>query len=266
MTDAEGVAWSGNVMGQGGPYVRQRAPRVLLAVHSRYVAHQVAMDLDSNDPYGLIWLGLPKALVEDLEGMEGVQFVRPRGGRYRVPVINGVPLVPWRYAKDSSTDIDTVSFGQPVSKPRRALFGNLPVQLEFAMGDATMEEDGVAPLLPRARQEAEQFAAAIRELMEQGRLVAILAYASTPDGIHRCYLGYATLQEDDTLNWKFREEIEIATVRRSGLRMVQEPSGRPAFDEGEPAKPPLRKRSPLEAAPTGAGEQRETTDEADSDG
>jgi hypothetical protein len=262
---AEAVAWSIEVFGQVGPYVRQRAPQVLLGAHSRYVANQVALDLDSNDPYGLMWLGLPKALVDDFEGLPGVQMHRARGGRYRLPVVHGVPVVPWRYAKDSGTDVEHVPFGQPVSRPRRALFDELTMQLELPLGGPSLGEEVMAALPPRVRREAEGFAAGIRTLMAHEKVGAVLAYASTPDGVHRCYFGYATLRDNDLLSWKFREEIEIATVVRSNLRLVQERLRRPAFDDGEPAAPMLRKRSPLEGLPTGVGEQPTSPDEADAD-
>lgn len=155
MTNLEAVAWSRTVLGEVGPYVRLRSPQVLLATHGRYVANQVALDLDTNDPYGLIWLGLPKALVEAFEEVAGVQMHRPKRGRYRLPVINGVPVIPWRYAKDSTTDVDGIPFGQPVSAPRRAMFGDLELQPELPLGETGLGDDVVASLPSRDKQEVE---------------------------------------------------------------------------------------------------------------
>lgn len=266
MANLEAVAWSRAVLGEVGPYVRQRLPQVLLATHSRYVANQVALDLDTNDPYGLMWLGLPKALVEDFEGIAGVQMHRPKRGRYRLPVINGVPVIPWRYAKDSATDVDCVPFGQPVSAPRRAMFDDLQLHPELPLGETGLGDEVVAKLPSRDRQELEANAVGIKELMrQQDGLSAILAYASTPDGVHRCHFGYATLRDDDSLDWSYREEIELAAVGRGQLRLVQGKPQRPAFDAGMPAMAILRPRSPLEGEPTGAGEPPVTPEKTSED-
>jgi hypothetical protein len=254
MGNAEALAWSRAVFDEVGPYVRRRLPQILLEIHARYVATQVALDLDSNDAYGLIWLGLPKALVEDFEGVAGVQMHRPRWGRYRLPVINGVPVIPWRYAKDSTTDVDLVPFGRPVSAPRRAMFGDLALQAELPLGEAGLGDEVIAELPVQDRQEVDAYIAGIKELMQSSSVTAVLAYASTPDGVHRCHFGYATLRDDDTLDWQFREEVELSAVGRGGLKLVHGAAQRPTFDSGEPVAPALRPRSPFEGEPTGAGE------------
>jgi hypothetical protein len=254
MGNVEAAAWSRAVFDEVGPYVQELVPQVLLETHSRYVANQVALDLDTNDPYGLIWLGLPKALIDAFGGVAGVQTYRPPRGRYRLPVINGVPVIPWRYAKDSSTDVDRVPFGHPVSAPRRAMFDELGLQPELPLGDTGLGDEVVARLSSREQQEFDAYGRDIRKLMAETGVSAVLAYASTPDGVHRCHFGYATLGDDDMLVWRFREEIELTAVGRSHLRQEHGAPRRPAFDAGEPATPVLRPRSPLESAPTGAGD------------
>lgn len=255
MANVEAIAWSRQVFGEEGPYVRERAPQVLMATHSRYSAHQAALGLETHEAYGLMWLGVPKALADAFRKVAGVQLHRPRWGRYRLPVINGVPLIPWRYAKDSSTDIDSVPFGKPVSSPRRALFKELDLQAELPLGETGLGDEAIAEMSQRERDEVDAYGEVIQQLMAESGLSGVLAYASTPDGVLRCYLGYAELGDDDLLAWRFREEIKLSAIGVGRLALVDGAVSRPAFDSGEPAEPALRPRSPHENAPTGAGER-----------
>lgn len=260
MVDVEAAAWSREVFGEVGPYVREKSPQVLLATHNRYSAHQVALGLETHEPYGLMWLGLPKAMVDAFRGLSGIQTYRPPWGRYRLPVINGAPLIPWRYAKDSTTDVDKVPFGRPVSTPRRAMFEQLDLQAELPLGKTGLGDDIIATLSVEERHEFDAYGRDIKQLVTDTGLSAVLAYASTPDGVLRCYLGYAELGDEDMLAWHFREEIKLSTIARVHLTSVAGTTRRPAFDAGEPAVPALRPRSPLENTPTGAGEPHTTAE------
>jgi hypothetical protein len=93
MVNAEALAWSREVLGEPGPYVRETLPGLLTATHSRYVALQQQTGLADASPYGLIWLGMPKAMIAGLSGVAGVQRYRPKRGRYQLPLVNGVPVI-----------------------------------------------------------------------------------------------------------------------------------------------------------------------------
>jgi hypothetical protein len=135
MADLEGVAWALEVFGDDGPHIRESLPQILSETHSHYAALQRASRLLTADPYGLMWLGMPNALVEEFQGISGVQIHRPRRARYRLPVINSVPLIPWRFAKDNNTDLDQVRFGRPVSASKQSLFEPIDVSLELDLGE-----------------------------------------------------------------------------------------------------------------------------------
>lgn len=241
-TSPEGLAWSRQVLGESGPYVRSAVMRVLAATHETYAAQHLRNDLGSADDYGLMWLAVPRALVQELAGIAGVQVHRPKGTRYRVPVVNGVPLVPWRYAKDRSTAITDVPFGSPVSEARRSLFG-LEIQLELELGVTGLGDAVVAKLPAGEQQQLARYLQSIRELAQEGRRIAVLGYASTPDALLRAHLGYADLGAEDHLVWAFREELSVpaasgattSTIRASAL-------GDDAFDAGPVGKPVLRPR------------------------
>jgi hypothetical protein len=193
---------------------------------------------------------MPSALVEEFEGVPGVQIRRTKRGRYRLPVINGVPLIPWRYAKDRATDIDRVPFGQPVSASKKSWFQPIASQLELALGEESMADAALNGLTSKQRQDLDAYGEAIKELAADRQLVAVLAFASNPDALLRCYFGYAELGANDLLAWSYREEFELPSVERK-TRPVSRSDAHNAFDSGQPQKPVLRPRSPLEAAPTG---------------
>lgn len=250
MVGIEGISWSLETFGEVGPHIHAMAPRVLAATHSLYAANQVALGLSSADPYGLMWLGVPKALVDEFKDIAGVQRHRPRYGRYHVPVINGVPLVPWRYAKDRVTDIDVTPFGHPLTQSKKSLFERPDLRLELPLGEHGFGEALLAELSPEQRQDVNQFSESIRALVREYPRVAVLAYASNPEALLRCFLGYASLGENGLLDWTFREELEAVPTGRPSPLVALTPDARPAFDDGVPETPVLRPRSPWAPAPT----------------
>ncbi|MGI9000885.1 MAG: hypothetical protein ACR2GH_04390 [Pseudonocardia sp.] len=251
MTEIESLAWSQQVLGEAGPHVRSVLPRVLAATHNRYAAIHAHLELGNAAAYGLMWLAVPRALVEELAGRQGVQVHRPPRASYHLPVINGVPLVPWRYAKDRTTSIDDVPFGHPVSETRRSLFEplELPLELELELGEPGLGDGLLADLTGDQREELGSYVEAVRELATDGQRIAVLGYASTPEALLRGYLGYAELRADDRLDWIFREDLQLPATARDPVRDTA-PSSRGAFDSGPVAEPNLRPRPPLAGPPT----------------
>ncbi|MEZ7126185.1 hypothetical protein ACBR40_12685 [Nonomuraea sp. AD125B] len=245
--EMEALAWARSVFGDVGLRIRAGVLSVLSTTHNRYAANQRALGLSSAEPYGLMWLGVPKALVEEFKGLPGVDTHRPRRGRYHLPVVNGVPLIPWRYAKDRITDLDQTPFGQPVSTTKKSLFELIHIQPSLFSGEDEAEEDVLADLTPEQLAELDAYGEEIYELAANQQLVAVLAYASNPEALLRCFFGYARLRTDDLLEWAFREEFAIAP--QEGSKLVSTTQSRAAFDTGTPENPVLRPRSPLEGSP-----------------
>lgn len=241
MAGVEGVAWARQVLGEVGPHVRVVAPQVLVTTHNTYAAKHAELDLGSAAAYGLMWLAVPRALVQELDGVAGVQMHRLRGAHYRLPVINGVPLVPWRYAKDGATHITDVPFGHPVSDARRSLFTPLDLPLELELGETGLGDEVVAELPAEQQQELSGYLEAIRALALDGHRIAVLGYASTPDALLRRHFGYADLGADDRLVWAFREELPLPAAAAPAVRATTA-SADGSFDSGPIARPLLRPR------------------------
>jgi len=241
MTNLEGLAWSQQVMGEAGPHIRAEVLRILMATHDTVAAQHTALDLGSGDAYGLMWLKVPRELVKAFAGVAGVRLLRPKGARYQLPVINGVPLVPWRYAKDRTTNIDDVQFG--VSDARRSLFKPADAPpLELEVGEAGLGDAVIDELPAERRRQLAAYLEAIRDLAADGRRIAVLAYASTPDALLRSYLGYADLGPDDRLVWAFREELQVPTTTAVAPVHDTIPAPRDSFDSGPIGQPVLRPR------------------------
>ncbi len=90
----------------------------------------------------------------------------------------------------------------------------------------------------------------IRKLAAAHRLVAVLAYASNPEALHHCYLGYAELGEDNMLKWKYREKLDLSSAGIPAQPTVASMNPRLAFHAGPLEAHVLRPRSPLEGPPT----------------
>jgi hypothetical protein len=237
--DPEALAWAREVLGEPGPYIRKALPGVLLATHSQYVALQQQSGLADASPYGLIWLGMPKALVDSFVGIADVQLYRPKRGRYSLPLVNGVPIIPWRYAKDGTTDLKGVPFGKPVTESRKSLFIPPEIPPELPLGDVGLGDAVVDALSPENRISIDGYGAEIRTLAT-GHLVGVAAYASNPDALLKGYFGYATLGDDDLLVWDYIEEFRFSP---SGVRLRDVSSSKPTFSSGPLQQPTLRPRS-----------------------
>ncbi len=253
MDEVEGMAWSQQVLGEAGPHVRALVPQVLATTHNTLAAKHVELDLGSAAVYGLMWLAVPRALLRELDGVAGVRPHRPKGAHYQVPVINGVPLVAWRYAKDRTTDITEVPFGHPVSDTRRSLFTPIdgPLELDLELGVTGLGDELVAALPTDQQQDLSGYLEMIRGLTSDGQRIAVLGYASTPDALLRGHLGYADLGADDRLVWAFREELQLPAtfaaatadpIASTGPALRAVDVDADAFDSGPLASPVLRAR------------------------
>jgi hypothetical protein len=249
MVNAEALAWARKIMGEPGPFVREALPGLLAATHSRYVALQQQSGLADASPYGLIWLGMPKALMDTFGNV--ARPYRPKRGRYHLPLVKGVPVIPWRYARDGKTDLKAVPFGQPVTDSRKSLFEPPTLPPELPFGEVGLADTILEELTVEQRQQVDSYSADIRALAANERLVAVLAFASNPEALLNAYFGYATLGSDALLKWSYCEELDLTSPGTGMLRDASMLSDRPTFHSGPLEEPKLRVRSPLENGPAG---------------
>ena len=237
---AEGSVWAQRVFGAAGAHILNTVTSVLCETHDKCAAANEEMETGTAHGYGLIYLSLPKALVKAYAEPPARPF-RPGHANYLLPLVADVPLIPWRYAKNGKTAIDEVAYGNPVSPARRAAFaGDDQLTLDGEHG-----EDIDIPMQVREelqKTEKERFEALLGMIREADRgTAAVLAYASNPDRLFNAHLGYASLDADGKIDWKFREQLVLPN--RYSPEATSPSSGSTSFfDSGAAPRPSLRPR------------------------
>lgn len=131
-----GPDWALEVFGQAGPDIRRRIPELVRAEQIAMADAQEASGHRSLSVFGQFWRGLVEKF-EEFGSLPGAALVCPGRAPYRVPVINGVVLFPWRYGDGRQGPVSGVPFA--TSDARQALFdlGAIPIQgqLDFAAAD-----------------------------------------------------------------------------------------------------------------------------------
>jgi hypothetical protein len=257
VVSVEALAFAREYMGEPGPYVRRIAPEILAATHSHYVALQTQSRLKGADPYGLIWLGLPMALLDALKDVAGIQVFHPKRARYSIPLVNNVPVIGWRYGRDARTDPKEVPFGRPVSGARRNMFTPPELQPELPLGRVGLGDEIIQSLDTHEREQLDHFSV-VASFLAQAGSAAVLAYASNPDAILKAFFGYATL-DDNMLRWIFLEPLDMLAVGSGMLRDLDDERARPAFDSGPLVEPEMRLRPHTRR---GTGGTAESSDDA----
>ena len=62
--------------------------------------------IKSQSVYGQIWRSVHDEIEERFGSLAAAQLYRPKNAPYRVLVVNGTALFPWRYAHDARTELD----------------------------------------------------------------------------------------------------------------------------------------------------------------
>lgn len=94
---------------------------------------------------GEFWRGILEKF-EQFGNLPGSTLIRPGQAPYRIPVVNGVAIFPWRYGRNSEGDLTATPF--LTSDAREAIFdlSDVEVQQEFDLGltrpELTPEEQG----------------------------------------------------------------------------------------------------------------------------
>lgn len=208
------------------------------AAHLRSLEAKAGSKLRSNDAYGSsFWLCLPEEIVADLAFLPGVEILRPRRGRYELVVFENSLLFPSRIGGDSAVP-DSIKL-RP-SKVRHEMFSletrtSLDEPLDF--GALDYEEEMGGP-----RYVAAAFGSATS-------LIFAAYDCSARGGLQHVYVGDATLQEDGTVIWLYREELPLHALAEDTTTLTlvtDEPA--PRFDDSTPPTTTLELRKPGEKA------------------
>jgi len=137
-----GRRWALETLGTYGPRIREQIAQMVKDEHVSSLDAQDASGHRSRSVYGEFWRGILEKF-ELFGDLPGATLVRPGGAPYRIPVVNGVGLYPWRYAKNRETELVSTPFG--TSDARMALADLRPPAVQgafdFALPDAGLTEE-----------------------------------------------------------------------------------------------------------------------------
>lgn len=138
-----GRQWVLENLGTYGPRIREI---VADAVRDEHIASLDAQDASghrSQGVYGEFWRGVLERL-EPLGDLPGVSLERPGAAPYRVPVVNGFAVFPWRFARSRRARLHETVF---TTSPTRSSLLEMPTlrheqtALEINVPDAGLSEE-----------------------------------------------------------------------------------------------------------------------------
>lgn len=196
----KGRRWAIETFGAQGVRLREQVPQLVRAEHIASADAQDASGHRSLGVYGEFWRGILEKF-EAFGKLPGATLFRPGNAPYRIPVIEGVPLFPWRYSKSRDGHFASTPFS--TSPAREAMFdmSQLEVQGEIDLGihapELTQEEQELADLLKQTGGS---------DLVTSDRLV-VVAISSSPSGLFEITWGDVSLTSDGCLEFGYSENL-----------------------------------------------------------
>lgn len=227
----DGRRWAIETFGEYGVHIRGRVAELVRAQHAAMVSAQEVSGHRGQGVYGLFWRGILEQF-EAFDNLPHATLIRPGKASYRIPVINGVALFPWRWGRGRGDELASATFA--TSDARLAMFELDDVPIQGKLDVAVLETN----LTDEEKELAETVEAAINNDSVTTNRVVVVAISSSPMGLHAVSWGEARLTKAGRLEWSFTEDL--AEVPASGPVPVD---GRRTFTTGEVPKKELRHQS-----------------------
>lgn len=225
----DGRAWALDTFGVDGVRVREQIPAILRDCHEKLANAQMEAEMKHAGVYGQIWRKAPDEFFAVLGKLPSADIVRVRG--YKLVAFNGTILFPWRFARESTTNIESRPFA--TSGGRISLFAQDVERLVQPRLDIEFEH----PELTEAElQHLSAEREALRETLSSYANVVVVAYASNPSALHSIDWGKATLGEDGYLTF---EATESLLAVGSGALTDVDPVAEESFSDGPIPRPQL---------------------------
>lgn len=196
-----GRRWALEVFGTYGPRIREQIANKVKEEHEASLDAQEASGHRSNGVYGEFWRGILEKF-ELFGDLPSASLVRPGEAPYKLPVVNGVALFPWRYAKSREAELAATLFG---TSDARAAISSLrlpPVQesLDLGLPDAGLSDE--------ERELLTAFQSVTKDpVVTSGRLV-LVAISSSPRGLFAVEWGDVKVNPAGFVEWTgFHESL-----------------------------------------------------------
>lgn len=229
MSETKSRAWLIERFGADGSALREQIPALLQECHQGMAGAQETAPVKAQVVYGGMSRSVHEQFAEQLGPLPTAQLYHPKGAYYRLPVVNGTALFPWRYAHDAVTTPDRASFGPKVSAARKELLTGafhvdalLPFSSDPAVPEVAQEEAA----------EIERYRAHFRETAENHPLV-VVGYASNSAALLNIYWAdVKSLRSDGTLELGYLEWLDVRPT--TPPEQGRKPAGddRPNFTSG----------------------------------
>jgi hypothetical protein len=237
MTDFQGRAWLIERFAADGSRLRDELPSLLQYCHQRMAEAQDRAPMNDQAVYGQIWRAVHYMIQQDFQSLMTAQLYRPPSAPYKILVVNGTAIFPWRYAHDAVTKLDDAGFGHNVSATRKGILAGVGVPDMLPLGDLPTED-----LPAEDAAEIERHRAAFRETAAEHPVV-VVAYASNPAALLKVFWGdVERLNADGTLKWGWREELSLNQPTPPGHRVATVDDDRPSFTSGPLQRPVITAR------------------------
>jgi hypothetical protein len=204
--------WAVERFGHLAEQVAERIPRALAATVTHATDAHEASTLRTRHAFGSTrWAVQYEELCRHLGDLDGVQEVRPPRAFFRLVVLGGNLLLPWRYAEDRGVSLDDPRSARSMRMLTKELltrFGPAPPWRQGGLFD--LDLPGEDP------QTVEGFGNELADLDPAPRPV-LIAYACNPDdGLLDIQWGDASLDDAATLRWLYREPLPIPSDQVTG--------------------------------------------------
>jgi hypothetical protein len=254
MGHRERRAWLLERFGSDGQSLFSGLPGMLRECHLGMADAQKVAPLKSRAVYGQIWRAMHDAIEDEFGSLPTAQLIRPDHAPYKVLVVKGTVVFPWRFADNDVADIDQASFGSLVSATRETILsGRLSVPPMLPIGDVDTDGEGDDV------EAIERYRAVFRRAVDEHSVV-VVAYASNSSALLSAYWGdVMELRQDGSLEWGYREQIDLTTPVPPKRRLTTADSerDRPSFATGPLTEPAVRPRQrPVDAGQAGSGHDR----------
>ncbi|MFC9688304.1 hypothetical protein ACFTSF_07155 [Kribbella sp. NPDC056951] len=190
-----GRLWALESLGMYGPMIRDQIAQLVQDEHESSLDAQEASGHRSRSVYGEFWRGILERF-EQFGNLPGATMARPGGAPYKIPVVNGVAVYPWRYAKSRETELSNTPFATSTARMKAASLRPEGVQ------EALVPLDLPDPQLTDEEQALVDGFTALTEdpLVSSSRMV-LVAISSSVNGLFAVQWGEVQLTADGYVDW-----------------------------------------------------------------
>lgn len=197
--------WARSLFGADGPVLRGLLPQMIFVAHNQMATSQTASGLRSHEAYGGMWKRVHQEFATELPPRfpGRAKTIKPKGAGYEIVKFQGVPLFPWRYARDVRHEPTTVRLGNPPSDARKSIMAGAIFDDQMSIfEDGYFETDE-----ERADVDMTATEGIVQDLYREYCKVVIIPYASNPSGLLRLHWGTGQLNLDGTIAFEHLEDL-----------------------------------------------------------